>query len=96
MGTQHPPPVASFFWIPGARSDRTLDLLVSVPLIGFILWLVTRLAPRQRALRKLPPGPKGLPILGDILHIADQDWLASPQRRDEYGDIFPFFRRMHP
>jgi hypothetical protein len=48
---------------------------------------MARLAHRQRALRKLPPGPKGLPILGDVLHIADQDWLASPQRMDEYGDI---------
>ena len=85
MSTQHPPP--SFIWIPGVRADRTIDLLVAVPLVGFILWLVTRLAHWQRALRKLPPGPKGLPILGDVLHIADQDWLASPQRRDEYGDI---------
>jgi hypothetical protein len=88
MGTQHPPPVASLnwiIWIPGVRSDRTTDLLVAAPLVGFILWLITRLV--QRALRKLPPGPKGLPILGDVLHIADQDWLASPQRRDEYGDI---------
>ncbi|KAF8258900.1 cytochrome P450 [Lactarius quietus] len=60
-------------------------LLVVAPLVGFGLWLITRLA--QRALRNLPPGPKGLPIVGDVFRIADQDWLASPQRRDEYGEM---------
>jgi hypothetical protein len=51
-------------------------------LLGFVLWLIARLA--QRAFRNLPPGPKGLPVVGDVLHIADLDWLASPQLRDEF------------
>ena len=59
--------------------------LATAPLVGFVLWLIVRLI--QRAFRNLPPGPKGLPIIGDVFHIADQDWLASPQRKDEYGDI---------
>ena len=84
MDTQNPPSAARFIW-PWIRSDRTTHLLVAAPLIGFIIWLITRLA--QRAFRNLPPGPRGLPILGDVLHIGDQDWLASPQHRDEYGDI---------
>ena len=78
------PPVARFIW-PRVHGDRTTDLLIAAPLIGFVIWLVTRLA--QRTLRNLPPGPRGLPILGDVFHIGDQDWLASPKRRDEYGDI---------
>ena len=72
--------------MPVVRSDRSIDLLVAAPLFGFILWLVARLA--QRAFRNFPPGPKGLPIVGDILHIADNDWLASPRRKDEYGEYF--------
>ena len=92
MGTQHPPP--SFIWILSVCGDRTVDLLVAAPIVGFVLWLVIRLAHWQRALSKLPPGPHGLPILGDVLHIADQDWLASPQRRDEYGNISTFSHRM--
>jgi hypothetical protein len=68
----------------GVRSDRSTTLLVVAPLLSFVLWLIARLA--KRAFRNLPPGPKGLPIIGDVLHIADQDWLASPKRKDEYGD----------
>ncbi|KAI9457950.1 cytochrome P450 [Lactarius psammicola] len=62
---------------------RTTDLLFAASLI---LWFIAaRLA--RRAFRNLPPGPKGLPIVGDIRHIANQAWLASPQRKDEYGDM---------
>ena len=71
--------------MPWVRSDYSTDLLAMAPLIGFILWLIARFA--QRALRTLPPGPKGLPIVGNVLHITDQEWLASPKRKDEYGDI---------
>ncbi|KAF8267195.1 cytochrome P450 [Lactarius quietus] len=59
--------------------------LLAFPFIGFVLWLVARLA--QRAFRNLPPGPKGLPLIGDIPHAADQGWLSSPQRKDEYGEL---------
>jgi cytochrome P450 len=59
--------------------------LVPASLVGFIFWLVVRLA--RRASRNLPPGPKGLPIIGDVFHIADHAWLASPQRKDEYGEM---------
>ncbi|KAF8258894.1 cytochrome P450, partial [Lactarius quietus] len=69
----------------GVRNYYSNALLVTVPLVGFILWLIARLA--QRAFRNLPPGPKGLPLVGDVLHITDQDWLASPKRTDEYGHI---------
>ena len=71
--------------MPVVRSDRSIDLLVAALLVGFVIWLIARLA--QRAFRNFPPGPKGFPIVGDILHIADHDWLASPRRKDEYGVI---------
>ncbi|KAI9457951.1 cytochrome P450 [Lactarius psammicola] len=79
MGTQHLPGVAGFISIPGVPRA---DLLVAASLI---VWLIARFA--RRAFRNLPPGPKGLPIVGDIRHIANQGWLASPKRRDEYGEM---------
>ncbi|KAH9163988.1 cytochrome P450 [Lactarius sanguifluus] len=51
-----------------------IHLLVATPLVGLVLWLIARLA--QRTFRNLPLGPKGLPLVGNILRAADSDWLA--------------------
>ena len=67
------PGVTGFIWMPGVR---TTDLLVAASLI---LWLIVWPRIAQRAFRNLPPGPKGLPIVGDLRHIANQGWLVSPQ-----------------
>ncbi|KAI9443604.1 cytochrome P450 [Lactarius indigo] len=72
-----------------ASTSNYTTYLTAAPLAGFVLWLIARRA--QSAFRNLPPGPKGFPILGDVLHITDMDWLASPQRMDEYGDIPHFY-----
>jgi hypothetical protein len=73
--------ITDFSWI---SSDRATYLIAVTLLIGFVLWLITRLG--LRAFRNLPPGPKGLPLIGDVVHIKDQDWLTSPQRLAEYGN----------
>jgi hypothetical protein len=75
-----PPP--GFTWILG---DSTTHLLAAVLFIASTLWLIARLA--QSTIRNLPPGPRGLPLIGDVLHIADNEWLASPQRMDDYGEM---------
>ena len=79
------PEVACFTWILGGNNaPKTHLLLAAFLLVAGTLWLMARLT--QISIRSLPPGPKGLPFIGDVLHIADQQWLASPQRRDDYGD----------
>ncbi|KAH9054048.1 cytochrome P450 [Lactarius deliciosus] len=67
--------------MPASIGDYTTTLTMAL-FLGFILWLIAR-----RAFRNLPPGPKGLPIVGDVRHIGDRDWLMSSQRRDEYGEM---------
>ena len=83
MVTQ-PPKTTGFPSIRGGSGDPTTHLLAALFLLAGTLWLIVRLS--QKSIRNLPPGPKGLPLIGDVLHVADHGWLASPQRKDDYGD----------
>ncbi|KAI9452362.1 cytochrome P450 [Lactarius psammicola] len=79
-----PPEITGFTWILDCSNDPTTHLLAALLFIAGTLWLVASLS--RSSTRNLPPGPRGLPFIGDILHIADHEWLASPQRRDDYGE----------
>ncbi|KAI0306216.1 cytochrome P450 [Multifurca ochricompacta] len=66
-------------------SDDPIHLFALATLLSSICLFITYLS--KRSYRNLPPGPKGLPFIGDIRHAADQIWLASPERKNEYGEL---------
>ncbi|KAH9039745.1 cytochrome P450 [Lactarius hengduanensis] len=76
--------IVDFTWSLVRISYRATYLLAVTFLTGSVLWLITRLA---SASATLPPGPRGLPLIGDVVHITDQDWLTAPQRMVDYGEM---------
>jgi hypothetical protein len=88
------PEIAFCTWILGGGNHPTTHLLAACLLVAGTLWLTARLTQSYIHNLPLPPGPKGLPLIGNVLHAADQKWLASPQRKDDYGDR-PYFRYLN-
>ncbi|KAL2759304.1 hypothetical protein ACRALDRAFT_1054550 [Sodiomyces alcalophilus JCM 7366] len=58
--------------------------LFSIVVVCPLLWT------RDSRLKYLPPGPKGLPIIGNMLDMADTDKMMTTAKdwADEYGEIF--------
>ncbi|KDQ59121.1 hypothetical protein JAAARDRAFT_127559 [Jaapia argillacea MUCL 33604] len=62
--------------------------LLSLPLVLGFLWkfFIQQFLSRRRL--PLPPGPKPLPLLGNVLDMpSDYPWLTYDKWRQQYGDI---------
>ena len=55
--------------------------------VGLVLSLVVILAARYASSpwRKIPPGPKGLPILGNALQFTDKRWMFEKDCKQKFG-----------
>ncbi|KAJ6510178.1 cytochrome P450 [Mycena vitilis] len=68
----------------------TVTLLLALDLCAVlcVLLLLRRLLAPQQPVPSLPPGPKGLPLVGAVLDMpSEQEWVTFSKWSDTWGDI---------
>ncbi|VDC01482.1 unnamed protein product [Peniophora sp. CBMAI 1063] len=63
------------------------DHMVLYFLVAILLACTVVVRYRKSPWRRLPPGPRGLPLLGNILQFKDGKWLLFSAWRKLYGDM---------
>lgn len=73
-------------------SDSLHGLDVLVPAVSFI-WLVLIYTAKKTAFRHpYPPGPRGLPIIGNVLDMpTSNEWLKAAEWKEKYGGFLLLF-----
>ncbi|THH17465.1 hypothetical protein EW146_g3339, partial [Bondarzewia mesenterica] len=69
------------------------ELLLHKPLIigcFFTLFVLTTIRYIRSPWRKVPPGPRGLPIVGNIMQPNSKQWLTFIDWKETYGDVVYF------
>ena len=79
---------------PGSLPHAFLSQLLT-PSVGLIVTLVVILVAQyvRSPWRKVPPGPKGFPVLGNVLQFRDRGWMFEGECKQKFGtsDLGVFF-----
>ncbi len=69
--------------------------VVELSLIGTISLVVLKALFFPRRARPLPPGPKGLPLVGNLFNFpAVEEWIVFKDLGEQYSNIHPFQQAM--
>ena len=62
----------------------TFSLLLKGILLCLLVTFVVSYARRSR--QRLPPQPRGLPIIGNFFQLANRKWLYSREYKERFGE----------
>ena len=70
----------------GSLSFTSFSQLLA-PNVGIILGIVVIILVRyaRSPWRKVPPGPKGLPVLGNAFQLKDKRWMFNKDCKQKFG-----------
>ena len=80
----------------GTLSHDSLSQSLTLRLGLFVALAIILVARYVRSpWRKVPPGPKGLPILGNALQLQNKDWMYEKECKRKFGSSNSIFCRLY-